>query len=59
MRRVGVELALPSASRRLETGAKMIFPGIKNETEAKNLWAYVNQFSAEGKPKRRKVACHR
>ena len=30
---------------------KMIFPGIKNETEAKNLWAYLKQFGADGKPK--------
>jgi cytochrome c len=29
----------------------MIFPGIKNETEAKNLWAYLKQFGADGKPK--------
>jgi cytochrome c len=29
---------------------KMIFPGIKNETEAKNLWAYLKQFGADGKP---------
>ena len=32
-------------------GTKMIFPGIKNETEAKNLWAYLKQFGADGKPK--------
>jgi cytochrome c len=32
-------------------GTKMIFPGIKNATEAKNLWAYVSQFAADGKPK--------
>jgi cytochrome c len=30
-------------------GTKMIFPGIKNETEAKNLWAYLKQFGADGK----------
>jgi cytochrome c len=30
---------------------KMIFPGIKNETESKNLWAYLKQFGADGKPK--------
>ncbi len=30
---------------------KMIFPGIKNETEAKSLWAYLKQFGADGKPK--------
>jgi cytochrome c len=32
-------------------GTKMIFPGIKNETEAKNLWAYLSQFGADGKKK--------
>jgi cytochrome c len=32
-------------------GTKMIFPGIKNETESKNLWAYLKQFGADGKPK--------
>ncbi len=32
-------------------GTKMIFPGIKNETEAKNLWAHLKQFAADGKKK--------
>ncbi len=32
-------------------GTKMIFPGIKNETEAKNLWAYLSQFGLDGKKK--------
>ena len=32
-------------------GTKMIFPGIKNETEAKSLWAYLKQFGPDGKPK--------
>jgi len=32
-------------------GTKMIFPGIKNETEAGDLWAYLKQFGAEGKKK--------
>ena len=32
-------------------GTKMIFPGIKNETEAKDLWAYLKQFSLDGKKK--------
>ena len=32
-------------------GTKMIFPGIKNETEINNLWAYVSQFDADGKVK--------
>ena len=32
-------------------GTKMIFPGIKNETEASNLWAYLASFDASGKKK--------
>ena len=32
-------------------GTKMIFPGIKNETEATNLWAYLASFDATGKKK--------
>ncbi len=32
-------------------GTKMIFPGIKNEREAKDLWAYLKQFDAAGKKK--------
>jgi cytochrome c len=31
---------------------KMIFPGIKNEQETKDLWAYVKQFDAEGNVKK-------
>ena len=30
---------------------KMIFPGIKNEQEASNLWAYLAQFGPDGKKK--------
>lgn len=30
-------------------GTKMIFPGIKNETEVKDLWAYLKQYGANGK----------
>lgn len=30
---------------------KMVFAGIKNETEAKNLWAYLKQYDADGKVK--------
>src|SRR5882672_8783390 len=29
-------------------GTKMIFPGIKNEKEAADLWAYLKQFKADG-----------
>ncbi len=32
-------------------GTKMAFPGIKNETEISNLWAYLKQFGADGKIK--------
>jgi cytochrome c len=32
-------------------GTKMIFPGIKNETEIANLWAYLKQFGPDGKIK--------
>jgi cytochrome c len=32
-------------------GTKMIFAGIKNETEAKDLWAYLGQFGPDGKKK--------
>jgi cytochrome c len=32
-------------------GTKMAFPGIKNETEIANLWAYLKQFGAGGKIK--------
>ena len=37
--------------RKKIAGTKMFFPGIKNETEAKSLWAYLKQFGADGKPK--------
>jgi len=30
---------------------KMIFPGIKNEKEAGDLWAYLKQFDQNGKKK--------
>lgn len=32
-------------------GTKMAFTGIKNEDEAKNLWAYLKQYDADGKTK--------
>ena len=30
---------------------KMVFTGIKNEAEAKSLWAFLSQFGADGKKK--------
>ena len=33
-------------------GTKMIFPGIKNDQQAKDLWAYVSQFDANGNIKK-------
>ena len=32
-------------------GTKMIFPGITNEKEVDNLWAYLKSFGADGKKK--------
>jgi cytochrome c len=32
-------------------GTKMIFPGIKNEKERNDLWAYLSQFKADGTKK--------
>ena len=32
-------------------GTKMIFPGIKSEKEAGDLWAYLKQFGPDGKKK--------
>ena len=32
-------------------GTKMIFPGIKNEKEADDLWGYLQQFGSDGKKK--------
>jgi cytochrome c len=32
-------------------GTKMIFPGIKNEKETADLWAYLKQFGPDGKIK--------
>lgn len=32
-------------------GTKMIFAGIKNEKEANDLWAFLAQYSADGKTK--------
>ncbi len=32
-------------------GTKMIFPGIKKETEASDLWAFIAQYDKDGKTK--------
>ena len=32
-------------------GTKKLFAGIKDETEARNLWAYLRQFGPDGRPK--------
>jgi cytochrome c len=32
-------------------GTKMVFVGIRDEAEAKNLWAHIKQFGPDGKPK--------
>jgi cytochrome c len=32
-------------------GTKMIFAGIKNETEAADLWAFLSQYDKDGKTK--------
>lgn len=32
-------------------GTKMVFAGIKNEKEIKDLWAFLKQFAADGKKK--------
>ena len=33
-------------------GTKKVFAGIKNEQEAKDLWAYLKQFDAQGNIKK-------
>jgi cytochrome c len=33
-------------------GTKMIFPGLKNEQQVKDLWAYISQFDADGNSKK-------
>jgi hypothetical protein len=30
----------------------MIFPGIKNEQQVKDLWAYISQFDTDGNTKK-------
>ena len=33
-------------------GTKMIFPGVKNEQQVNDLWAYLSQFTADGGTKK-------
>ena len=33
-------------------GTKMILPGIKNEQQEKDLWAYISQFDSDGNSKK-------
>lgn len=33
-------------------GTKMIFPGIRNEQQEKDLWAYISQFDSDGNSKK-------
>ena len=33
-------------------GTKMIFPGVKNEQQANDLWAYIKQFDESGTVKK-------
>ena len=33
-------------------GTKMVFPGIKNEKEIADLWAYLKQYNADGSVKK-------
>ena len=33
-------------------GTKMIFPGVKNEQQVNDLWAYVSQFNVDGSIKK-------
>jgi cytochrome c len=33
-------------------GTKMIFPGIMNEQQEKDLWAYISQFDSDGNGKK-------
>jgi len=37
--------------RAVVPGTKMVFAGIKSETERANLWAYLKQFGPDGKKK--------
>jgi cytochrome c len=33
-------------------GTKMIFPGIRNEQQVKDLWTYISQFDSNGNSKK-------
>jgi len=33
-------------------GTKMIFPGVKNEQQVNDLWAYLSQFNSDGSIKK-------
>jgi len=33
-------------------GTKMIFPGVKNEQQVNDLWAYISQFNVDGSIKK-------
>jgi len=37
--------------RAMIPGTKMIFPGVKNDTQVDNLWAYLKQFGPDGNKK--------
>jgi cytochrome c len=37
-------------------GTKMIFPGVRNQQDVNDLWAYVKQFNADGTKKNSKSA---
>jgi cytochrome c len=33
-------------------GTKMIFPGVKDQQQVNDLWAYIKQFNADGSIKK-------
>jgi cytochrome c len=37
--------------RAMIPGTKMIFPGVKNDAQVDNLWAYLKQFGPDGNKK--------
>jgi hypothetical protein len=42
---------LPANPRGKIPGNKMVFAGIKNETEIANLWTYLSHFNVDGSSK--------